>query len=406
MTEGKKKALYVMGAAVLLAGVSLLAEERGEGSLDGGRIARKGNGEGDYEAEMIFSAGDLGEFSYSLTVPEQKLTGEEETAFIKAAKEEIWEEFPGENETYDCIREAVCIRGSYQAGRVLAEWAFDNYDLMDCEGNVIGAEIPEQGTPVNAAVELQCGESVVWEELAFVVFPAAADEKTELLALLEKEFQRQGEQAGAEYITLPETVGKYRLEWKEKRNTTAIEILLLGLVLAAIMPALEKSRQEECEKKRRKLLELEYPDMVGKMALLLGAGMTSLAAWKKISAAYEKKRKTGRCPQMPAYEEMLIISHEIESGIGEQRGYEEFGNRCGLSCYRRFAGILAQNIKKGSAGLSQILEKEAENAFEERKRMARKCGEEASTKLLAPMLLMLGIVIMILVVPAIATFRI
>lgn len=406
MTEGRKMALFVMGAAVLLAGASFAAEEGKACLEDGGRIARKANGEGDYEADMTFFAGDLGEFSYTLTIPEQKLTGEEETALLKAAEKEIREEFPGENETCGCIRGAVCIRGSYQEGRVLAEWAFDNYDLMDYEGNVIGTEIPEQGTPVNATVELQCGESVVWKELAFVVFPDVTDEKAELFAQLEKEFQRQEELAGAEFITLPETVGEYRLEWKEKRSTTAIEILLLGLVLAAMMPVLEKSRREEREKKRRKRLELEYPDMVGKMALLLGAGMTSLTAWKKICAAYENKKKTGQCQEMPVYEEMLIVCHEIESGIGEQRGYEEFGNRCGLSCYRRFAGILAQNLKKGSAGLSGALEKEAETAFEERKRAARRYGEEASTKLLAPMLLMLGIVIVILIVPAIAAFQI
>ena len=52
-----------------------------------------------------------------------------------------------------------------------------------------------------------------------------------------------------------------------------------------------------------------------------------------------------------------------------------------------------------------MLEAEAENSFEERKRTAKRYGEEASTKLLGPMLLMLGIVIVILAVPAAVTFQ-
>ena len=47
-----------------------------------------------------------------------------------------------------------------------------------------------------------------------------------------------------------------------------------------------------------------------------------------------------------------------------------------------------------------LLEQEAEDAFEERKSMARKLGEEAGTKMLFPMILMLGAVMLILAFPA------
>ena len=50
--------------------------------------------------------------------------------------------------------------------------------------------------------------------------------------------------------------------------------------------------------------------------------------------------------------------------------------------------------------LERLLEQEAEDAFEERKSMARKLGEEAGTKMLFPMILMLGAVMLILAFPA------
>jgi len=41
------------------------------------------------------------------------------------------------------------------------------------------------------------------------------------------------------------------------------------------------SRKQEEQKKRKMLLELEYPDLVSKLALLLGAGMTLQGAFRK-----------------------------------------------------------------------------------------------------------------------------
>ena len=86
--------------------------------------------------------------------------------------------------------------------------------------------------------------------------------------------------------------------------------------------------------------------------------------------------------------------------MGEERAYERFGEGCGGYRYRKFGNLLAQNLRKGSRGLTNLLEQEAEEAFEERKSMARKLGEEAGTKMLFPMILMLGAVMLILAFPA------
>ena len=71
---------------------------------------------------------------------------------------------------------------------------------------------------------------------------------------------------------------------------------------------------------------------------------------------------------------------------------------------QKFGSLLSQDLKKGSAGLVELLEQEAENGMEERKSLARKLGEEAGTKLLLPMMLMLILVVVILMVPAILAF--
>ena len=97
---------------------------------------------------------------------------------------------------------------------------------------------------------------------------------------------------------------------------------------------------------------------------------------------------------------MKITCHEMESGITESESYERFGRRCGLQEYVRFGALLSQNLRKGTKGLGQILKLEAIQAFEERKARAKRLGEEAGTKLLGPMFLMLAVVLFIVIVPA------
>ena len=90
----------------------------------------------------------------------------------------------------------------------------------------------------------------------------------------------------------------------------------------------------------------------------------------------------------------------MKNGVSESAAYENFGKRCGLPCYIKLGTMLSQNLQKGSRGLVGILEKEAVSALEERKNAAKKLGEQAGTKILFPMIMMLGVVMAALIVPA------
>lgn len=67
--------------------------------------------------------------------------------------------------------------------------------------------------------------------------------------------------------------------------------------------------------------------------------------------------------------------------------------------------LLTQYLLKGTGGLAETLELEAAQAFEERKNLAKRRGEEAGTKLLFPMLMMLVVVIAIMLIPACMTME-
>lgn len=407
LSAQKRKMLFILLATAVLGLMFGIYEQQNSVLTEGNLLMRYENGEGDYEQELMLTAeGLFEEHNYSLKVPEQTFTKAEADVLLSGAAEEIEKEFPGENTSLNVIREKVKIRETYQEGKVTAEWTFDNYKIMDFEGNVIAEELPEEGELVRAEVELICSGYVRIEEFYFRVFPALLEEKEAFLRKLARRLKEEQEKAGEKYVELPSEVDGYDVTWSVAREHLPEKILLFGVMLAGIIPLLERSRMEEQKKKRSRQMELEYPELVSKLALLLSSGMTLQGAWKKLAVSYREKRKQEALMYMPAYEEMLITCHEMESGIGEERAYERFGERCGLSCYRKLGNMLSQNLRKGSLGITALLETEAELAFEERKNLAKKYGEEATTKLLFPMILMLGIVIVILIVPAVVAFQI
>ena len=96
----------------------------------------------------------------------------------------------------------------------------------------------------------------------------------------------------------------------------------------------------------------------------------------------------------------------MNSGVGERRSYERFMQRCQVKVYQQLGMMLQQNLQKGNQGMTEILRREAMQAFEERKALAKIQGEEAGTKLLLPMFLMLAIVLVMVIIPAFLSLQI
>lgn len=216
---------------------------------------------------------------------------------------------------------------------------------------------------------------------------------------------KEGEKKGLAYLTLPEKVMDYPVKFLTEKDYLPEKVFFLSAFAALLLPAAEQNRQREQKKKKERELLLEYPDMVSKLALLLGAGMSLSGAWERIVSSYVNGKAEGRKEILPLYEEMHIAMHEMQSGAGEINAFQHFGERCGLQRYRRLSNMLVQNLTKGNRRLMEMLLQEAEAAFEERKSLAKKLGEEAGTKMLFPMLALLVVMMVILLIPAFMSFQ-
>lgn len=405
-SEKQGQSLYrkmgkVFALFAVLAGAALIQESMNPVLKQGNVLERQAYGDGNYDVELIWEIPEKElEQELSVHVAEQGLTKEEQQALLAAAEQEIAETFPGENESVDEIRKDVCIQSQYQDGQVTADWSFDSYQYVDLEGHVMNDSLEEEKILVKAVVELGCDSQTLEYQFFFQICPMIYSEKEKINNKLKQELIKKNEKTNDSTLILPESIDDQTIIWKEKSERMPLKLLFLGMIAAGCVPLVEKSRKQEEEKRRKEKLQSEYPELVSKLTILLGAGMTLFSAWNKIATNYSNKRKNNTILIHPLYEEMLITCHEIESGVGEARAYERFGERCGLHRYRKFCSLLVQNLRKGTRGLAQLLEQEVSDAFEERKNLAKKSGEEAGTKMLFPMMMMFGIIIVIIMVPA------
>ena len=401
--EWQKSFLVCIVVGVLAFGASI--SEQGNVVLEDGNLMRRPIGEGEYEAELILEVEEQAERSFRVNVPEQLMTKEEEMQCLWDAVNEVEEELKDESSSGQKISGQLKIRETYQKDRVKAEWNFSNPDLVRMDGTINEDALTVDGEELYVTVTLTCGNSKLLHTMVLTIYCKEKSEQEILDEKIQTIILEKGKESGMEILELPKEVDGRSLVWRIKKSPLPQQIFGLGMIVACLLPELEREKQREQKKRRAEQLLQEYPEMINKLTLLLGAGMTVQAAWNRITDMYITARKEGKISRKEVYEEMLITRHEIESGRGEIRSYEAFGERCGLPRFRKFSNYLVQNIKKGSLGICDLLEREAMEIFIERKNRARRSGEEATTKLLLPMFLMLGIVIFIIMVPAIMSFQ-
>ena len=405
--RGQRKKMGVAFLVVLLLSIMVWQSEKNKVMVtEEGTLFRRENGEGWYEAEVMLAVDSKEETEWSIIVPEQALTEEEEMLFLTGAVSEIEMEFAGENASMDCIRDKVVIRNHYQDRKVTAEWEFSNHRLIADTGLIEDDVLQGENELVRAKVCLVCEDSSLIHEFYFIVWKQEKNEEEQFREKINQLISENGEKEGTEILRLPTELEGHTLVWKNKESYLPLQVFVLGMIVVLLLPALDAEREKEEHKKREEKLKRAYPELVNKLVLLLGAGMTLQGAWRQITAKYTESPKAIREACAVVYEEMLITQREIDSGQGEARAYLAFGERCGMPKYRKLSGLLVQGLKKGNYCLCEMLEREAEDAFDERKNMAQQYGEEAGTKMLLPMLLMLGIVVVVIMVPAVISFRV
>ena len=397
MKNAIRRACVLFAAGVLLTAAVAFREYRSD-TIRQGYILREECGGAAAEVPATVRSGE-GSRTVVIPVAPRLMTGTEAEALLDKTEKELSELiFRGHNP--DRIDYSLTLPDVLENGLVQAVWSSDSPEILRWDGS-LGEKIPPGGSPVTLTGILRAQDRSRTITYHLTVFPEtfSGDERFSravLDAVLEKEDRTK------DRILLPGSIDGMPVRWSGAFSGTPFAILFLSAAIAVLSVFAEKGKAEEAVKKKEEAMMLDYPSVTGKLVLLLHAGLSVRSAIRKIALDYTGAREDGHAVR-PGYEEFVTMYSDMNRGLTEMEAYRALGKRTGLPAYRTLSTLLTQNLAKGSRTLLAVLDKEAGNAWEDRRKRARIRGENASLRLLAPMMILLGIVLVLMLVPAFMT---
>ncbi|MDF2943158.1 MAG: hypothetical protein K0S01_2016 [Herbinix sp.] len=392
--------------SIIQEGKYITRPEYGEGSDEVNlkvAMEQSSNKEGMYKDGMKESEG----YSEDLTikVEERSYSEDELSQIFEKAIQYLKLYVLGDNSSADLVYENLNFIETIPGTSIAVEWRPENYELIQIDGTIQNEQIVEKGLITTVTATLTYHNQQVEHSMSFHIMPKKYSEEEKLLNKLEDEITTSNEKSKEDRrMELPDAIENYRLKWSEKEENIGLTLLFLGALMALLAWIFGDKELDNQMTRRKEQMLLDYPEIINKFTLLVNAGMTVKQAWNKIAEDYGFKILQKESKKRFAYEEMLTTSHELRLGLPESIAYEQYGRRTGLIPYIKFSSLISQNLKKGNRGFTELLMKEAIEAFEDRKETAKRLGEEAGTKLLIPMMIMLIIVFLIILVPAFWSF--
>ncbi len=385
---------------------ALLAHMAGQQELlieEQGRIARADYGAGETEAILQANEGRDGE--YTVTIGARQYSTQETEEMAEEAFLALEKQIQGENKSLQAVSKDLYLPNSLPEYPFRISWESSSYSLVDTDGEVHGERLGEdEKKTVTLTAKLSYEqESYTRDYRVTVTAPLQSKEEQKQEQILEALREAENATAADKWLQLPQTVDGMQISWKSRKEDYSLLLFLLITVAGVLSGAgMEQDLKKKIARRERQL-QMDYPQMISRFVLFLGAGLSVRNAFFRLGMEYQRQKQQGeecRC----VYEEILLLCHELESSVAENAAYEHFGNRCRLRCYTKFCALLNQNQKKGNQELLAILQAETEEAFAERRNLARQIGEEAGTKLLFPMIMMLGITMIMIIIPAYSNF--
>lgn len=359
------------------------------------QLSRNDFGKGSNYVELLVQRQDGQSAEKRLEVEERRYTEAELQALFAQMMPVLEKQMVGENPSLSHVTCSLELPSSVEGYPFDISWHSSRPEILKRSGE-IQRPLSQNGDMVELKGVFTCEDTEKSKKWNIKVYPGEQTAQETWEQKLSDALQKSDrESAYATQWKLPEKIDGMAVSWTKKRKNPVG--IILSLTFAG-MALTVWGREHDLNRKwkiREESLEKEYSGIVTRLTLYLGAGMTVKDAWKRTAKLAERENENNF-----AVKEMLLACRELDSGIYETSCYEAFGRRCGRQEYVKLGTLLSQNLKKGNRELLKILRAEVWTAQENQKHMARRKGEEASTKLLGPMMLMLGMILMLIMIPA------
>lgn len=352
----------------------------------------------DKEEDLTVAIGEY-EKDMAISIPAKKYSDVEYKTKLDEAMEYVRENYLGENQSSEKVNQSLNLVAYVPENAIVVSWEYDTENIVQSDGSLERSSVKEP-TIVQITAVFSYLENEEKMPLEFTVIPAEKSQAELLWDKWKDMYESLSKSTASDnFLQLPSVVEGEKISYKTPKNNSILFIIIASMLVIAFIPAVLESRIKEKVKQREQELGIDYPEFVSKFILLISAGLNCKGAWYRMTQEYKRKLEDGGKKRY-IYEEMMLTERQLENGMNEGKAYELFGKRIGLLKYMKFSTVLVQNLKKGSADLLEILEYEATDVLKERRENAKILGEQAGTKLLMPMMLMMAEVFAIIIIAA------
>lgn len=399
MKRWRKQILCIVGSMLIF--LASVYEERINSPLIQGYLERGDYGEDSRTYDIIVNGADSRPLSCTVEISPVQYKEEQALNVMEELAVGLPQQILGENESLSQVTTDLNLINSFEGTGVWAIWQSKNPNILDSYGRILAEKIDSEGVEAILSVTLTDGIYSKDEEIPLRIYPPFQNDRERMAGDLQELIQKSNQESPTEKrVMLPGEYDGRPISYRDAGASDYRILPVLGIVLAVLFYGRDKAKDEKDRKQRQQMLLMDYADVVYQLMVYIGAGLTVRKAWECIVQNYEKRKKDGSVQVRPAYEEMALTLNQIQYGVPEGKAIETFGKRCQLPSYMKLSSILEQNRRTGTKNLKQLLEQEMTAAWEEQKHMARRLGEEAGTRLLIPLFLLLVVVMVIIMVPA------
>lgn len=393
-----KFCLYILLSGSILIFVVSVAKK---GIIEEGkRIKRNDYGEGDRTVSVIANDNLV-----NFQIAERRYSENEIESMLPEFRNVLYETVKGDNKSFDYIDRDMNFVRRLDGYPFTIKYVSEKPLIISSEGKLDYEKIPDEGEEILITANISYYDYA--EEISFYVSlhkMELSDEdryREEFNELFDIENDRN---KGDEYYYLPVSFNGQQINYSETGDNTGFALIVLLVTVIISVYVLKDRELEKKIKNREELIINEYSTLINKFTLLYSAGMPVKNIWMKVCYDYTEAVNRG-AKGNPLYEEMIITKNQILNGKREIEAYEEFAERINLQKYRVFINLICQAVLVGRSDLAHSFRLECNDAYVERRNRAKKLYEEAGTKLMGPMFIMLTVVIIILMFPAFYSFR-
>lgn len=334
---------------------------------------------------------DEEQLKYTGQIEAKKIAEDEIQNFLNKTLDQIEKSMFREGESGDRVLTGVNIPSSLQKNPINISFSTSESGVL-LENGDINFDLVKEKQLITVKLLASYEGREAERNIDITLFPKLMTEEERIRLAVKNEMDKLLAGGENEIIEIPDEVEGHGVKVfiPKEEITGSIAGFTLLLIICLFVGFNENNKKKI--KDREEELKNGYTEFVGRFVILLGAGLSVSAVWKKLEAGFASNKSLN--------EEIRLTLWETANGKTEREAYENFGRRIGGTQYAKLVSVITQSLKLGSGQLLARLEAELEAAIFERRNEAKVMGEMADTKLLMPMMLQLVLIMLIIMVPA------